>query len=163
MQVIYQLIETDDTEPCMPSYVLLQFNTRTEAEKAYNYYKKQPKYESDEEYGAAYSICIATKEVYDSFKDYLLSTLDIKTIEYNKLTYSTARDESNYKLIIDQYENPLKYKDSLNRLEKPTEEDYKKAKDFFDDNKYSSLRYKLRNIKLLKEEIAELKGALSNA
>jgi len=152
MQVIYQLIETDYTDHIPSTYVMHQFNTRSEAEKALKYYRDvdSDKYDREGLYDS-YTLSICTKEVYNSFNDYLLDKLDIKQSEHNKFKWEVKRKENESRTTIDIYENPLKYKDSYVRS--PNEEEYKDAKRFIEVN----LDYKLSNIKRSEDNLNKLK------
>jgi len=156
MQVIYQLIETDYTDHIANCYVIHQFSTRKEAEKALKYYKDvdSDKYAKEGLY-EAYDLSISTKEVYDSFEDYLLDTIDVKQINHNKLKWKVETEENDSRNIIDRYENPLKYKDDFRR--EPTKDQYKKAKEFIESECYDSLKRGLSSIKRSENDLNKVK------
>jgi len=156
MQVIYQLIETDYTDHIANCYVIHQFSTRKEAEKALKYYKDvdSDKYVREGLYDA-YDLSISTKEVYDSFEDYLLDTIDVKQSKHNKLKWEVERRENESRNIIDRYENPLKYKDTY--LKQPTEEEYKGAKRFIESESHGFLKCKLSSVKRSKDDLNKVK------
>jgi len=156
MQVIYQLIETDYTDHRAECYVVHQFNTRKEAEKALKYYRDvdSDKYKREGLYDS-YDLSIRTKEVYDSFEDYLLDTIDVKQAKHDRLKWKVEQKENESRNIIDRYDNPLKYKDT--NLRKVTEEEYKEAKRFIYGKLYNHLNAKLDDIKRSENDLNKLK------